>query len=132
MSLLCFFYRLSVPLLAVLLLSSMHVMTADLQWIDITNMSAWYRPVDICQLTQEQGDIRLYHTNNCHAESRILACSATQGGIGLGGPKRLCYPPFKRRTHFWKVLNEYATEPKKRYFLLNDLVDSRKFFLIQV
>ena len=83
-------------------------------WTDIPDMTAWYKPLDICQLTQEKGDIREYHVNHCKAHSRILACDAWKGGIGLGGPKRMCYPPFKRRTYFWKMIEKFS-DPKKRY-----------------
>jgi hypothetical protein len=83
-------------------------------WVDISDLSSWYKPIDICQLTQEIGDIRDYHVNQCKSSTRILACDASKSGIGLGGPKRMCYPPYKRRTFFWKMIEKF-NDPKKRY-----------------
>ena len=77
-------------------------------WENISDVLHWYKEIDICQLKQVSGDVREYHLNECKASKRHLACDANQGGIGLGGPKRFCYPPFNRREFFWKALHNYS------------------------
>ena len=100
------------------------LLSAGSNWIPIKNndITSWYTNIDICQLEQESGDVRQYHLDVCKAPSRMLACNSKQGGIGLGGPKRNCYPPFKSREFFWKgriifstSLNSYPKFKTERF-----------------